>query len=483
MKEKKKELSLEGEVYHRLQMFEDSLRQLLRLSESSGGETEVLSHKGTEYIYTTLTEDVCRRCPKYRECFGGKREKTLAEISSILEKAARETRVDGRMASGEFRKQCVYFQPFMEEMAWLFRILYQNRCWERRMSGLRQIMYKQMLSQYTLMQECRRLLSSGSLVAGERKRKLRLALLRRGFYFIEGREDTDENGIFYVSLTLRPIAGSRKITGVLQALSIAYGRKFRSIGTDAWVHSGKNRISFAQEGSFQVLFGVRRCSKRGEAVCGDTFSFATYNKKRAVMLLSDGMGVGKSAYDDSRKLIESFESMLEAGIHEEYALEVLHNTLLIKEKAEYATLDAAVISLQTGTLKTMKAGGTATFIRHKHSVERILPSGLPPGCLPEQRFDVRCKKLYDGDIVILLSDGMLDFETMSDKVPRMETIIQNIKTTNAQKFADELMQAVPVPSEGHDDDRTVLVAAVWETGRHRNRCHLNQIEIDVAQSR
>lgn len=109
MKEKKRELSLEGEVYHRLQMFEDSLKELLRLSESAEERPEVLSGKGTEFIYTTLTEDVCRRCPKYRECFGRKKEKTLGEISAILEKAASESRVDGRMASGDFRKQCVYF--------------------------------------------------------------------------------------------------------------------------------------------------------------------------------------------------------------------------------------------------------------------------------------------------------------------------------------------------------------------------------------
>ena len=65
----------------------------------------------------------------------------------------------------------------------------------------------------------------------------------------------------------------------------------------------------------------------------------------------------------------------------------------------------------------------------------------------------------------MLSDGMLDFETISDDVPRMETILQNIKTTNAQRFADELMRAAPVPEDSHDDDRTVLVAAVWETVR------------------
>lgn len=470
MKEKRKELSLEGEVYGRLQLFENSLRELLRLSESSGERQGVLSQKGTEFIYMTLTEDVCRRCPKYRECFGVKKEKTLAEISTILERAAEETKVDPRMASADFRKQCVYFQPFMEEMAWLFRMLYQNRCWEQRMSGLRQIMHKQMLSQYLLIQECRRLLAAGTMVEGAKRRKLSFALLHRGFQLLEGREYIEENGLLNISLTIRPILGSRKITGILQALSAVYGgKRFRSTGGDHWIRPGKNRCYFVEEGGFQVLFGERHCSKQGENVCGDTFSFANHNKKRAVMLLSDGMGVGERAYADSQKLIEAFETMLEAGIHEEYALEILHNALLTREKTEYATLDAAVISLQTGTLKTLKAGGTATFIRHRQSVERILPTSLPPGCLTEQKFDIHCKKLYDGDMVILLSDGMLDFETISEDAPTMEELLMQIKTNNAQRFADELMHAVPIPAEGHDDDRTVLVAAVWEIGRQRGR--------------
>ena len=78
MKEKKTALSPEGEVLDRLRMFEESLRELLRLSESGSGSRPVLSRRGTEYIYTTLTEDVCRRCPKYRECFGVNKEKNVS---------------------------------------------------------------------------------------------------------------------------------------------------------------------------------------------------------------------------------------------------------------------------------------------------------------------------------------------------------------------------------------------------------------------
>ena len=41
------------------------------------------------------------------------------------------------------------------------------------------------------------------------------------------------------------------------------------------------------------------------------------------MLLSDGMGTGKKAYEDSRRLIETLEDLLEAGLSEEFALERL----------------------------------------------------------------------------------------------------------------------------------------------------------------
>ena len=63
-----------------------------------------------------------------------------------------------------------------------------------------------------------------------------------------------------------------------------------------WLRPGENRISFIEENGFHVVFGQRCCNKKGEDVCGDTFSFTNFGRKRAVMLLSDGMGTGKKAF-------------------------------------------------------------------------------------------------------------------------------------------------------------------------------------------
>ena len=60
---------------------------------------------------------------------------------------------------------------------------------------------------------------------------------------------------------------------------------------------------------------------------------------------------------------------------------------------------------------------------------------------------------------------MLEFENMPEISFRMESLIQKIQTDNAQVFANKLIEAVPVLEDGYDDDRTVLVASIWEKGR------------------
>ena len=453
------------ETEERLNLFEEAMKELIRLSGSVPEKNSALSKSEMTYIYTTLTDDLCRKCPKFRECFGERQENTLQEIASVMRAACRTNHVEGSMASKEFRKRCVYFQPLIDEMSWLFRRLYQNHYWENRLTELRQVMQKQMASQYCLLRECRKMLTDGRPITGKKRRKMKRALFRQGISFLEGREYEDENSLLDITLIVKPLPGPKKTDGIARALSEIYQKSIRYSQTDLWLRSGKNRLTFVEEGSFRVLFGRKHCNKEGEEICGDNFSFTNYNKKRAVMLLSDGMGVGERAHEGSRKLIEAFESMLEAGICEEYALEILHNSLLMDSHSEFSTLDIAVISLKTGTLKMMKAGGTATFICHGQDVERISPESLPPGCMVNQQFELKCKKLYDGDMVVMVSDGMLDFETMPEIPFRMEHILKKIRTNNAQSFADRLMEAIPVPDSGHDDDRTVLVASVWEKGR------------------
>ena len=451
----------EQDAVQRLLLFEEGLSGIIGLMKTEEKEER---QDDIEFLCRSVCQDVCRKCPKYRECYGTKEKETIEEIASILEQAYQCSVVDGRMASREFRRNCVFFQPFMEELSWLYRLIYQNIYWEQRYREIKQVMCRQMDEQRLFLRECRTHLQNGLPIKGKKKVALSTIFFRSGLRLKKGWEYVDSSGAMQIMVVVSSIFGGKKTELVKQCLEKYYQIPFYKNVQTGWLRPGENRLLFIEENSFHVIFGQKCCNKKGEDVCGDTFSFTNFGRKRAVMLLSDGMGTGQKAYEDSRRLIETLEDLLEAGISEEFGLEMIQDALLFQDRGAFSTIDVAVISLKTGMLKLLKAGGMATFIRHKNSVERIVPAALPPGCRINQRFDLKYKKLYDGDMVIMVSDGMLEFESMPEISFRMESLIEKIKTNNAQVFANELIEAVPVLEDGYDDDRTVLVASVWEKG-------------------
>lgn len=452
----------EQDAIQHLLLFEEGLSRIIGLMKMENKQT---SQDDMTFLCESIAQDVCRKCPKYRDCYGEKQKETIEEIASILGQAYQCSGVDARMASSAFRRNCVFFQPFMEEISWLYRLIYQNLYWEKRYKEIKQVMCRQLDEQRLFMRECRAQIQRGREIRGRKKAALKTLFFKQGIHLIRGKEYVDETGFMQITLLVCPIFGTKKVEQVKNCLDTYYCRHFYKNAEENWLRPGDNRISFIEENSFHVIFGQKCCNKRGEEVCGDTFSFTDFGRKRAVMLLSDGMGTGEKAYEDSRCLIETLEDLLEAGISEEFAMEMIQDTLLFRDKGVFSTMDVAVISLKTGMLKLLKAGGMATFIRHKNSVERVVPAAFPPGCRINQPFDLKYKKLYDGDMVIMVSDGMLEFENMPEISFRMEKLIEKIHTNNAQVFANELIEAVPVLEDGYDDDRTVLVASVWEKGR------------------
>ena len=122
-----------------------------------------------DFLCQSIMQDVCRKCPKYRECYGSRQKETIGEIASILGQAYQCFGVDGRMASSEFRRNCVFFQPFMEEISWLYRLIYQNIYWEQRYDEIKQVMCRQLDEQRLFLRECRVNMQKGEESVDEKR--------------------------------------------------------------------------------------------------------------------------------------------------------------------------------------------------------------------------------------------------------------------------------------------------------------------------
>ena len=213
----------EQDAIQRLLLFEEGLSRLIELMKIE--KKDVLGND-MDFLCQSIMQDVCRKCPKYRECYGSRQKETIGEIASILEQAYQCSGVDGRMASSEFRRNCVFFQPFMEEISWLYRLIYQNIYWEQRYDEIKQVMCRQLDEQRLFLRECRVNMQKGEEICGRKKMALKTLFFRKGIHFIKGKEYKDGSGLLQVTVQVQPLLGTKKAELVRKCLNTYYKRNF-----------------------------------------------------------------------------------------------------------------------------------------------------------------------------------------------------------------------------------------------------------------
>lgn len=227
----------------------------------------------------------------------------------------------------------------------------------------------------------------------------------------------------------------------------------------------ESRFSFVEEGRFRLTTGVVQKNRQGENLCGDNFSITKVDVQKAVLMLSDGMGSGESAYLKSEQVVELLEQLLSAGFTRELAIELLNSFIsFLADGSISSTLDMAMIDLYTGMADFIKLGASTTFIKRKDRVECIRSTSLPVGVLEQVEFDTCARRLYDGDMIIMVSDGVLDSIIFENKETYMADLITSVTTNNVQAMAERLMEDMEKMQRGcMRDDSTILVTGVWES--------------------
>lgn len=216
----------------------------------------------------------------------------------------------------------------------------------------------------------------------------------------------DKFGRISVSLTVSRPRENFNITQFTEALSMATGTALDLPELDD--RGDECTLKFSQKMCFNVEVGAFSRSADDIKVCGDYYRSFRDSDGRHITVLSDGMGTGSRAAVDSAMAAELFSKLVKSGLSFDCALPIANSALLVKSSDEsLATLDVVCIDLYTGRTDFMKAGAAATFIRHRDSVAALEQASLPIGILREIGFSKATAKLEDGDLVLMVSDGIL----------------------------------------------------------------------------
>lgn len=419
-----------------------------------------------EEIFDELSGKVCRECVNCHYCWEANYEETYENIRNILAAASEQGIVETGNINEKFLNRCLRLDEYIEKINERMAVARMNLSWRNKMAESREAMASQMLEIAAALKEFTVELNETAEMPVETKKKVLFALRSLGIRVKELSFKTDRKGNLEVCFVAKA-KGNACITkkdvslALEQVLDVRMcaGRYVRNV-----IPREYEAVSFVQDTHFKTLTGLARVAKSGETVSGDNYSFLELSTGELVMVLSDGMGSGARACRDSENLVEVLESLIEAGFQKESAVRLM-NTLFVMsyEGKKFTTLDMTAIDLYSGNCEIVKNGAAATFIKRADKVETIFARTLPVGIDMEAKAESTRTSLSDGDMVVMVSDGIIDAFPGEEKEFYVENILQNITSNNPSDVANGvLMQALSRNAKEASDDMSVLVAGVWE---------------------
>lgn len=161
------------------------------------------------------------------------------------------------------------------------------------------------------------------------------------------------------------------------------------------------------------------------------------------------MGTGKRARLDSLFSVSLVTRLIRSGMSMQTAHRLINSMLRVKGWEEsFATLDIMRLELNGGTVQFLKSGAAQSFLFRDGGLKSIGGQAFPAGILAECTPDVSELKLFDGDVLLMTSDGVEDATARE---------ILRCGGMNAQEIVTVLgAKALAQRTGGRRDDITII---------------------------
>lgn len=216
------------------------------------------------------------------------------------------------------------------------------------------------------------------------------------------------------------------------------------------------KLTFSPKPEYELRVGIWQSSANDIKSCGDTIGIVPVSAREEYVVLSDGMGTGKRAKLDSMFASSLVSKLVKAGISCATSVRIINSVLRTKGWEEsFATLDIAKFDLYKGVCNFIKAGAASSFILRDGVVNEIVVESMPLGIINEIHFEDRQYKLFDGDVIILASDGIGEYA----KKIISESSSENIRSSDkfARSLGSKFFEIIP---ENRRDDMSIIVIKV-----------------------
>lgn len=424
----------------------------------------VMKNKSLALI-ENLADRVCSGCNMNSMCWKRESYYTYAAFAELIENYE-EGKKD--IMPHEIERKCIKRTLLMKNTEDIVNGYIINEMWRKRLSEGREVLAGQINSVADSLKEVLDDLNLNIKLNGEVEKKVRKILDKKILKYKDVFCFEDKNQRLFVKLSLESCGGTQLcVKTILPLINEATGKAMciSDEGCEIDPNTSQCRVVFEETPKFYVASYAGRQCKHGEKYNGDSYSFGKISDGSYMCIISDGMGSGPRAQQESRASVELVEKFTKAGLSKERAINTVNSIMSLKfsEEEKFSTLDLNSLDLYSGKISFMKVGAVPSFIKSGSKVEVINSKTLPFGVLDKVDVDITNKSVKNGDIVVMISDGVLDYDSYNvGKVDWIVNYLKNTKVTNPKELSEDIIAKVKELSGGKaKDDMTVIVSKVY----------------------
>lgn len=449
----------------RVEQFSDVFEALSKSFTTGYGSVQdsTDAKKETDYFLSHVTENTCQHCFMKERCWEKSFDETYSLMESLKEELAEGHEPDRKLMR-EFENHCIKPEKVMNAMKEEMSFVEANQKLKKQVKDSRRFVADQLQGVSDVMDNFSREIMKEREHHDKQETEIVNALKHMGIglekldiYRLEkGNVDIEMTVSFYEYHGEGTKVIAPALSDILNEMVVVTREEVSPF------LNGYSYLGFGSAKEFVVETGTASAAKGGGLISGDSYTTMELGTGKYALAISDGMGNGRRAHEESGETLRLLRQILQSGIGEEVAIKSINSILALRTTDEmFATLDLAVVNMHNAFVRFLKISSVPSFVMRGNEIRKIEASNLPMGIIRDVDVDMVGEQLKSGDILIMLSDGLYDGPKHIENADMwIKRKLKEMRTDVPQEIADLLLEEVIRSSDDITDDMTVVVTKV-----------------------
>lgn len=407
--------------------------------------------KYTDDIGTILdetTDRACTGCKMRGKCWQTdfrRTYKNILELIGIIESDGVLTRAN---TPEHFCERCIRPDEFINEINHVYELYKRDVLRRSDAVVTRSLISSQYKELGGLFSEMAKDIDSGFMFLEDEEEQIVTELDKLGIVPYEVSAVESNDGSCEVYLRLPPAV---KHTAVEGAIAAALGH---SVSYDK-TENGLSR--YVSRPGYVFDSAVLQLPQAGSKTSGDSVTVFGDGRGRFYAIAADGMGSGSEAQYESASALRLLTSFLKAGFGVRTALGILNSSMCLNmDNESYSTIDLLSVDLYTGRAELYKIGSAETLVYNGTEAKTLASVSAPAGIIESIRPDKKVLELKEGDVILMMTDGITEAGYARSKTDWIRSIIIKPHDDMSQLAKEVMDTALRKSRSVAKDDMSVI---------------------------